>query len=205
MKSPPPRRPQTSISVFPRELPPGTRGQSVASCRPRNVTSPPTHTPLLLTRSPVVASLLLNPALLTLHLHQLPRRERRRDEAVWACVRISALCVHECVCLWKFCVHDEECKVSASCSWGSLVVGKPWGLPHTASGHGEEGDYLIAASHSAQIKTKVTQTNTRWDCKSKHELACFCAFSLTCTGGWMCSTYTKVSLICGNISGVLSY
>lgn len=40
----PPRRPQTSISVFPQELPPGTRGQSAASCQPRNVTSPQTHT-----------------------------------------------------------------------------------------------------------------------------------------------------------------
>lgn len=39
-----PRRPQTSISVFPRELPPGVRGQSAASCQPRNVTSPQTHT-----------------------------------------------------------------------------------------------------------------------------------------------------------------
>ena len=40
----PPRRPQTSISVFPRELPPGARGQSAASCQPRNVTSPLPHT-----------------------------------------------------------------------------------------------------------------------------------------------------------------
>lgn len=38
------RRAAASISVFPRELPPGMRGQSAASCQPRNVTSPQTHT-----------------------------------------------------------------------------------------------------------------------------------------------------------------
>lgn len=51
----PPWRPQTSISVFPWELPPGARGQSAASCQPRNVTSPQTRTRLL-PHSPVVAS-----------------------------------------------------------------------------------------------------------------------------------------------------
>lgn len=39
------------------------------------------------------------------------------------------------------------------------MLGKPPGFPYSASGHREEGDYLIAASHSAQIKTKVDPTN----------------------------------------------
>lgn len=65
-----PPRPQTSISVFPRELPPGARGQSAASCQPRNVTSPHTHTQAH-THILVDASLLLNTQFT---LHQLPRR-----------------------------------------------------------------------------------------------------------------------------------
>lgn len=73
---PSPRRPQTSISVFPQELPPGTRGQSAASCQPRNVTSPQTHarTHTSLTRSPVVASPHLHTPQFALQLHQQPRR-----------------------------------------------------------------------------------------------------------------------------------
>lgn len=86
----------------------------------------------------------------------LARKEKRR---VYVCVCNSGLYMDECSCLWKFCVRDEVCNVSAYCSSGTLLVRKPWGLPDTASGHREEGDYLIAASHPAQIKTKVTLAN----------------------------------------------
>lgn len=92
VKPPPPspRRPQTSISVFPRELAPGTRGQSVASCQPRNVTSPPTCTQTCLLAPP-----------LSMVFHQLPKREK--------CMREMRASIRVCVCKCGFCVWISLC------------------------------------------------------------------------------------------------
>lgn len=133
----PPRRPQTSISVFPRERPPGTWGHSAASRQPRNVTSPQKHTHVSPAHSSVIASPLPDTPQFTLHLHQLPRKTHTCSES------------ERKVCVWD---SDTVCILRME----APGVRKPWGLPDTASGHTEEGDYLIAASHSAQIKTKVT-------------------------------------------------
>lgn len=152
----PPWRPQTSISVFPWELPPGARGQSAASCQPRNVTSPQTRTRLL-PHSPVVASPLRQFAFASpppAEEGTRPGETRRGGEGVWACtcvyVTAPSACTNAAPC------GNFECAMKCvKC----LAVTKPWGLPDTAAGHKEEGDYLIAASYSAQIKTKVTPTN----------------------------------------------
>lgn len=105
----PPWRPQTSISVFPWELPPGARGQSAASCQPRNVTSPQTRTRLL-PHSPVVAS---SPLRQFAFASPPPAEEGTRPgETRWGrergcvsmhvCVCNCSFCVYECSSLWKF-------------------------------------------------------------------------------------------------------
>lgn len=127
----PPRRPQTSISVFPWELPPGARGQTVASCQPRNVTSPQTHmhTPthsVSSTHSPAVAALLLNTRQFSLHLHWLLRRARTQREKTCVRVCVTLACIwmnvaacgnFECVMKCVMCLHIAA---QAHCWLGSL-------------------------------------------------------------------------------------
>lgn len=154
------RRAAASISVFPQELPPGARGQSAASCQPRNVTHTCTHARTH-TRNPMFPAPL---RLLTIyfvchrgHVHAYKIREVRRPHPLSGCVHVCVFSLLSLgcnsLCVW---VCYEVCNAAAL---RLLAAKQPWDLPHAAPGHAEEADYLVAASYSAQIKTKVTPAN----------------------------------------------
>lgn len=80
-----------------------------------------------------------SPTLNTFHLHHCHRAQNEEENR--GCLLVCEWWSVECVCV--LCCSDPL-----------------WDLPDTTSGHRDEGgDYLIAASDSAQIKTKVTSAN----------------------------------------------
>lgn len=140
---------------------PGSSLQARGGRVPLHVSPEMSHSPQTRTRllphSPVVASPLRQFAFASpppAEEGTRPGETRRGGEGVWACtcvyVTAPSACTNAAPC------GNFECAMKCvKC----LAVTKPWGLPDTAAGHKEEGDYLIAASYSAQIKTKVTPTN----------------------------------------------
>lgn len=128
------------------------------------------------------ASLLLHPPCFSISCHS-GRNVRERWGHLSECVSVRAsVCVNFSVHVMK---TVKSLHVAAEARWS---LGSPAGLPYTAAGHREEGDYLIAASHLAQIKKKVKlQLTRREDCKSKHELGWLCDISLTRTIDKVCS------------------
>lgn len=90
------------------------------------------------------------------HTHACRNRKVRASHplrlCMCVCLAFRPMGVAPCVC---------EC-VMRCVMWrrhGCLLPSSPEDLPHAAPGHTEEADYLVAASHSAQIKTKASPAN----------------------------------------------